>query len=254
MYHAFGTPLPGRLASLSVPASLAGEQLAALREDGWSLVGCSDALLRHAQGERVVAVTVDDGFADFVSAGMDLLAAQGARATLYVPTEHMGGTAEWLPGRAGEVRLLGAADVAAVAAQGVEVGSHSARHVPLDVRPEEFVADQARRSRAVLQDLTGQEVASFCYPHGYHRAATRRVVAAAGYRSALAIGHRLHPEGGDRLAVQRLMVTPSHHPGAVVDLVRQGAKGWGPPARRALAPAWRWGRRVVRVSTGRELT
>lgn len=251
MYHAVGSPMPSALTDLTVDPSLLTEHLAALTDDGWALLGLTEALAAHAAGRRVVGLTFDDGYRDFEGA-VPVLAAAGARATLYVPTRAIGHTASWLPGAAGELPLLDVAGLVAVADAGVEVGSHGAVHVPMDVLPGAEAGRHLTESRRVLADLVGQPVASFCYPHGYHSAALRRRVAAAGYANACAIGHRLD-RGDDALAVQRLMATPDHTGADLQRLVADGSSPWRPALKRAATPAWRLARRTA-ARTGRTWT
>lgn len=249
MYHAIGSPLPDRLADLTVPPGLLAEHLAALRGAGYALLGLSDALEAHALGSPAVALTFDDAYADFAEHALPALATAGAGATLYAPTRDLGGTASWLPEGA-RLPLLGPVDLADVATAGVEIGSHGALHVPLDVLPAAEAAAQLRESRAVLEDAVQRPVSSFCYPHGYHARRLRTQVAAAGYVHACAIGHRLHGADEDRMRISRLHVRPDHDATALLDLVAGGPRGLAPLARRAATPAWRAARRVALRTTG----
>lgn len=250
MYHAVGTPMPGRLADLSVPNGLLAEQLSALSEAGYALLGLSDALAAHAAGRTAVALTFDDGYVDFAEQAIAVLAAARATATLYVPTRDLGGTASWLSDGASGLPLLGPDDLADVAAGGIEVGSHGAVHVPMDVLPPSDAADHLRESREVLEDVVQRRVDAFCYPHGYHARRLRRQVAAAGYAHACAIGHRLHAPDEDPYAVSRLHVRPDHDPATLLDLVAGGPRGLLPLAKRAATPAWRLARRTALRTTG----
>lgn len=252
MYHAVGSPMPSALADLTVAPDLLAEQLSALRDDGWALLGLTEALAAHAAGGRVVALTFDDGFRDFAEAAVPALAAVGARATLYVPTRAIGRTATWLPAPASDLPLLSVAELVDVAAEGVEIGSHGAEHVPMDVLPGAEAGRHLAESRRVLADLVRQPVASFCYPHGYHSAALRRRVAAAGYTNACAIGHRLD-DGAEPLAVQRLMVTPAHGGADLQRLVVEGVPPLRPALKRLATPGWRLVRRTA-AHTGRTWT
>lgn len=243
MYHAIGTPLPAGLAALSVPTSLLAEHVDALTGAGYRLSGLSDALDRPAQ-QRVVALTFDDGFCDFLDNAVGVLASAGAGATQYVPTSTIGGTAAWLPGEAAALGLMDDAALREVAAAGIEIGSHNDVHVPMDVLPRAVVATQVARSRERLEEVAGAPVRSFCYPHGYHGRAVRRAVRAAGFDNACAIGHRLQRPDGDRYAVQRVMVTPDHDPDALLRLVEHGVPGVVPALKRYAGPGWRaarWG-------------
>lgn len=253
MYHSVGGAMPPRLRDLSVPADRLAEQLAALVDAGYALVGLTEALDRHAEGDRVAALTFDDGYTDFLEVAVPVLARLEARSSLYVPTRHLGGHATWLPD-GGHLEILGADALRAVADLGHEIGSHGAVHVPLDVLPGPVAAAQLRESRSALEDATGRRVDSFCYPHGYHSRRLREHVRRAGYRNACTIGHRTSPAGEDPWAVSRLLVGPDHDAAAVLRLVREGGPGGAAPVLKRLAtPAWRATRRTA-LATGRTWT
>jgi peptidoglycan/xylan/chitin deacetylase (PgdA/CDA1 family) len=75
-----------------------------------------------------------------------------------------------------------------VAAAGMEIGSHGMNHVSLrEVTDPATLAEEVEGSRELLQALTGQDVAGFCYPYGHlHEQAVQRVrVAGYGYGCAI---------------------------------------------------------------------
>ncbi|GAA4121688.1 polysaccharide deacetylase family protein [Nocardioides fonticola] len=250
MYHSIGGPMPDRLSELSVPAPRLREHLDALRSAGYRLLGLDAALAARAAGERVVALTFDDGYPDFLHAALPILEEHDAGATLYVPTRHLGGRTTWLPDA--DLPLLDAEEVAAIARRpGIEVGSHAARHVPLDVLPAGDLMTEVAESAAVLGELVDGPVAGFCYPHGYHAPAVRSAVRAAGFTHACAIGHRVSPPGEDPWALSRLLAGPQHDAAALLDLVEQRVVPGGAAFRAVAGPPWRWTRRVVHRTTGR---
>ncbi|MDN4174795.1 polysaccharide deacetylase family protein [Nocardioides sp. SOB77] len=249
MYHAVGSPMPPGLGELSVPPGLLAEQLSALAGAGYELLGLTDALAARGSGRKVVGLTFDDGYRDFLDAAVPVLADLRAGATLYVPSRNVGGTADWLPGSGAALPLLDARGVAAVAELGIEVGSHGAVHVPMDVLPRAVAASHLGESRTVLEGIVGQPVVSFCYPHGYASPVLRRQVHALGYDNACVIGHRVSPPGEDPTAVSRLLVGPQHDPRAVLDLVAgRGPRSVVPALKRAATPAWRATRRTARLA------
>jgi peptidoglycan/xylan/chitin deacetylase (PgdA/CDA1 family) len=256
MYHSVSSVPGGPLRHLAVPPKLLAEQLGALAGAGYRLVGLTEALGLLAAGstEPLVGVTFDDGYADFLTAGVPALAAAGAGATLYASVGHLGGQAAWLGRWAPDFgRLLTWDELADVAAAGVEIGSHSMYHHPLDVLPQPQLEREIRRSRDELEQRLQLPVPSFAYPHGYHGRRVRAVVAAAGHDNATEVGRRLYRPGDRRLAVPRLQPTCDHTGADLLAMVRAGEGRLVPAVKRALQPGWRLARRAARLA-GKDLT
>jgi len=248
MYHSVSTVSEPSLRALAVPSERLREQLTALQDNGFRLTGQSEAVDLRAAGhpEPVVALTFDDGYADFLHAALPVLADLGATATLYPSVGHLGGHADWLGPHA---RVFGPmltwAQVREVAAAGIEIGSHGLIHHPLDVLPPGQLDTEVRTSRDRLADEVGLPIRSFCYPHGYHGPAVRAAVARAGHDNACEVGRRLYTSADDRLAIPRLHPTPDHSGADLVGLVRDGGPQLVPRLKRAAQPAWRATRRVA---------
>jgi peptidoglycan/xylan/chitin deacetylase (PgdA/CDA1 family) len=254
MYHAVSR-VGGPLRDLAVPRERLAEQLGALAAAGYRLVGLSEALDLVAAGvPRVLAVTFDDGYRDFLTDAVPVLAGAGATATLYASVGHLGGTAGWLGRWADDFGpLLDWAQLAEVAAAGVEIGNHSLVHHPLDVLPAAQLRDEVVRSHDELEQRLGRRVRSFAYPHGYNGRPVRDVVEAAGHDNACEVGRRLHRPGERRFAVPRLQPTPDLTGADLVALVAGGGPQLVPRLKRLAQPGWRVARRAARLA-GRELT
>lgn len=244
MYHS--VPTGGVGDALTVPLPRLREQLGALREAGWELFGQTRALQtkRRDPDARVVGLTFDDGYADFLGA-VPVLAALGAGATLYLPTKEL---------QDGAGRFLTWPQVSGLPEDVVEIGSHGSRHMPLDVLDGHDLDEQVHASRRELQDRTGQLVVSFCYPNGYAGARVRRAVAAAGYDNACIIGRRVATLDDDPLLLPRLQVTGTHSGADVVQMLVDGEGRLVPTLKRAAQPAWRLVRQAVYRTSGRVLT
>lgn len=185
---------------------------------GRTPVTVAEVSRRLAAGEPVeglVAVSFDDGEAAQLPAAEEL-SARGIPASVYVTVGYLG--------TSGYLDDAGLRDLAAV--PGVEVGSHSVRHVHLDVLGQADLQVQLRDSRAALEDRIGREVRGLAYPHGAH---DRRVVdatAAAGYSSAAAVRNALSHDAEHPLSVSRLTITMDTPLSAVEAFVRgEGRRG-----------------------------
>jgi peptidoglycan/xylan/chitin deacetylase (PgdA/CDA1 family) len=247
MYHSISGAGPA-LTDMQVRLSSLRQQLAALQQEGWHLVGLTEALESHGADDRVVALTFDDGYADFLSAA-SCLGELGARATLYIPTDHVGH--HQLIAEAG--RLLTWDEIAGLPRDVVEIGSHAHHHRPLDVRPRAAVATETLTSKSRLEDVLGTSVTSFCYPHGYSSPRVRRQVAAAGYSNACIVGRRIARPSDDVFALPRLHVTDDVSPQRIVRMVSSDRTPVASQVKRALQPGWRSARHLSRL-VGHELT
>lgn len=88
----------------------------------------------------------------------------------------------------------------------VTIGAHSHCHNLLDQIPLDEAAGSIARSRQLLQDWTGQEVAHLAWPNGNHDAGLRRKAAEQGFRTATALGGGLWRRDADLFALPRIPV------------------------------------------------
>jgi peptidoglycan/xylan/chitin deacetylase (PgdA/CDA1 family) len=211
-------------------------------------------LLDRGSTDRLVAVTFDDGYRDFLTEGVPALAAAAAGATLYASVGHLGHHADWLGRSAPDFGpMLTWEELAEVAAAGIEIGNHSLIHHPLDVLPPAQLREEIRRSHDELEQRLQLPVRSFAYPHGYNGRRVRDVVQQSGHDNATEVGRRLHRPGERRFAVPRLQPTPDHTGADLVALVAGGGSPLVPQLKRVAQPGWRLVRRVARRA-GRNLT
>jgi peptidoglycan/xylan/chitin deacetylase (PgdA/CDA1 family) len=221
-----------------VPPAVFAEQLDALAADGYHLTGLTDALAHPTR--RQVAITFDDSFEDFVTTAVPALRAVGASATLYVPTAFVGRRARWLDSYSDRnLPLLDWSDLAALAGDGIELGSQGHRHLELDVVPTALARYDVTASRRLIEEKTGRRPDSFCYPFGYHCASVRHVVAAAGFESACEVGYRIHQPLSSRFAISRLIVHRAAGARDILRLVSEGHRDALLNARRGLRSGWR---------------
>ncbi len=255
MYHSVSA-VGGPLRDLAVPPKRLAEQLTALTDAGYRLVGLSEALdlLDAGSTDKLLAVTFDDGYRDFLTEGVPALADADATATLYASVGHLGQQADWLGRWAPDFGpLMTWSELSEVADAGIEIGSHSLVHHPLDVLPRAQLRAEITRSHDELEQRLGREVRSFAYPHGYNGRRVRDAVRAAGHDNATEVGRRLHRPGERRFAVPRLQPTPDHTGADLIALVSGGGSALIPQAKRLAQPAWRMVRKAARRA-GRTLT
>jgi len=194
MYHSISPSTGPDPDFLRVHPDLLDRQLRYLRRRGLRGVSAGEWLHAAERGGagRLVALTFDDGYRDFVEHAMPVLDRHGMTASAYVVAGKLSGTSDWVSGGFREP-LMSADDVRAVAAAGHEVGSHTCTHVKLAHVPPEEATAQIAESRRILEDLLQRPVPGFAYPYGSFSDDVVRAVEAAGYDYALATDDHTRP-------------------------------------------------------------
>ncbi len=155
--------------------------------------------------ERPVAITFDDGLADFAEHAWPALRARGLTATHYVVAGAVGGRADWLTDIGGAPPPMMTWDqLRALDAEGCEIGAHSLTHPELDTLRRRGIDDEVTHSRRELSSRLGHPVRSFAYPHGYFDRRVRASVLRAGYDSAAAVREAFSSRDDDTFALARI--------------------------------------------------
>ena len=178
MYHSISDePGPTSIA----PQAFRG-QVRALADAGYTVVPLSSVARWIGGGERLpsrsVAITFDDGFADFASHAAEALREHGWSATVFLPSGKMGGHEDWRGANTHPPRrLMTWEQVSALAAQGFEFGGHSVTHPDLTTLPPAELDTELSESRDEITRQLGQAPTAFAPPYGASNPAVRSRIA-----------------------------------------------------------------------------
>ncbi len=161
MYHAVETP-GGDFKwpkGMLVPEQLFKEQMEYLKDQGYRLLTVeqlAERLQTNADVDKYAALTFDDGYKDNYSVVLPILEKYGAKATFFVVNKDIG---DWLHMDQKEIKALMAA--------GMELGSHTTSHAPLDLIEEHYLPWELATARFNLKvDYDRYVVRSLSYPNG----------------------------------------------------------------------------------------
>jgi peptidoglycan/xylan/chitin deacetylase (PgdA/CDA1 family) len=208
MYHKLGPRPPRvRLKGLYLSKSLFQSQLLELHEDGFRSCRLDETVAHTANTNRLVALTFDDGFANVITYGLDVLERQNFRAIQFLVANSIGGANTWEQalGEAPE-RLMDESQIRTWLASGHEIGSHTLDHPMLTKLPTDQAREEISASKKKLEDLFGVPVRDFCYPNGDWDQRIRDMVVEAGYRNAFTTECGLNNSATDTFALKRLTV------------------------------------------------
>ncbi|WP_371580184.1 polysaccharide deacetylase family protein [Streptomyces sp. NBC_01314] len=187
MYHSVGDCSDDPYRITVTPERLE-RQLAWLRRHRLRGVSLRELFAARARGEgrRLVGLTFDDGYADFLAHALPALRHWNCGATLFVLPARLGSVNTWDP-LGPRKPLLSADGVRRAAAAGVEIGSHGLTHIDLTRADDAMVRAEVTDSRVLLSELIEAPVDGFCYPYGSVDRRAAAAVREAGYTYACAI-------------------------------------------------------------------
>jgi peptidoglycan/xylan/chitin deacetylase (PgdA/CDA1 family) len=164
------------------------------------------ALGKGSVPEGAVAVTFDDGYADFYDVALPILQEQRIPATLFAVAGKLGGWNDWMPEGADRRPLMTGDQLQQLPEWGITVGSHSLTHARLPELDDEALARELQDSRARLADVLGQDVDLLAYPHGLYDERVMAFAHKAGYRGACSTRSGFNADGVEPLALRRIDV------------------------------------------------
>jgi peptidoglycan/xylan/chitin deacetylase (PgdA/CDA1 family) len=178
----------------------------------YHLVTTEELSRRMAEGTvspLVLALSLDDGYDGTYHNAWPVLHSAGVRATLFVDTGRLDGPTP----------ALSSSQLRTLAAEGMEIGSHSVSHADMTALDGGRIRDELLRSRDRLEALTGQPVTGFAYPFGRHNERVVAAVRETGYQYACTcLQHRTNHVGDNPWLLKRLEINGRD------DLIRFGRK------------------------------
>lgn len=185
-------------------------QMAFLKRAGYHTMTPTEFLEGLDSGEwprRSIFLTFDDGYLDFHEVAWPILKEFGMSATVFLVHDGLDGGVDAWRGPTYPVMppVLGWEEVLAMRGHGVHYGSHTLSHIRLGKAEPQDVAVEAARSKQLLEERLGEEVALFSYPYGSSSPEAQAAVQAAGYRAAFGVS----PVKPNRYNLFRRIVKPA---------------------------------------------
>ena len=185
LYHRVAADGPRSLADYCIAPSLFEEQMRFLRRHGFHTVTSAD-VEQHRREQRPmrgrpVHITFDDGYRDFYEVAWPILRRFGFTAEVFLPTDLVGGTADWDRAHGAPADLMNWDEIRRVHAEGVRFGSHLASHASATGMDSETLLREGVRSRAIVERRLGCDVRSVAPPYGACDERGVRVLQSCGF-------------------------------------------------------------------------
>jgi len=228
MYHAVVDDIqPSETAYTVTPAQFES-QMRYLAEMGYETRTVSELDSAWTLGKTVppktVAVTFDDGFACLHETALPIMKRFGIRATAYLISGYLDRMSRYDSDLGIRARpMLSRSQVLELAAEGIEIGSHSVNHHNLHTLTPRGLDYELRHSRSDLEDLTTRPITSFAFPRGCFNRFVYDAVKRAGYNSACAVTPGRNHDETDRFLLRRAQIGIQTDPERFPAILRFGA-------------------------------
>ena len=188
------------------------EQMELLAAEGFEAVDLAtavDLLERGLSPPCVVAVNFDDGYRDVAENALPVLERLGFRATVFLPTGVIDGTASF-PWYERQPPLLGWDEVVELDRAGtLSFEAHTVTHPNLLLLDDASSRYEIAQSKHDLETRLGRRVQAFCYPAGLFGERERRFVAESGFRAAVSCEPGVNLPSQDLLTLRRRQIDPT---------------------------------------------
>lgn len=207
LYHFVGRETLERdgasITRYNVTAANFDAQLALLHRLGYQTVTVGEiAAALRGEGvlpERPIAITFDDGWLEQYSVAFPLLQKYGMKATFYAPSSYRAGG-----------RYVTWEQLAELHDAGLEIGSHTRKHVNLLAVSAEDASYEISGSKSTLEEKLGITIESIAYPYGLYSGSTIALAQQAGYRAAVALGGSPQQSQANLYALRRFEIHGAH--------------------------------------------
>ncbi|MBN1842114.1 MAG: polysaccharide deacetylase family protein [Deltaproteobacteria bacterium] len=164
-------------------------QMRYLKYEGFSTISLKEYLNyllgdEQPSGKKVV-ITFDDGFKNNYTEAFAVLKKYRFAATIFISTEHIGGTCSWERDKSiPELPMLTWDEIEEMSDYGINFESHACGHRYLSKLSENEARDELMMSKSTIEKRTGRQVDFFCHPYGDWSEQTKLLAKECGYKGA----------------------------------------------------------------------
>ena len=191
-------------------------QMQYLRSSGYSTVSLAEVVKTICDEstdskQKKIAITFDDGYADFYREAFPILSRLGFTATMFLATGFVGNS----PLRFKEKDCLTWGEVRELQKHGVVFGSHTVTHPQLCELGLDLVKQEIVNSKQAIEQQTSVAVESFAYPYAFPQTnasfirSLRETLVEAGYKNGVCTLLGRANQGSNPFFMERLPVNSS---------------------------------------------
>lgn len=178
-------------------------QMEYLSEQGYKTISLMDFVKAEKYKEKLpdksVILTFDDGYEDSYTNVMPILAEHGMKGTVFVITNYIG-----------EKGYLTWDQLKTMQQLNIELGSHTANHLPLTTLPSDKINDEIKLSKLLMEWNGIKTIYFFSYPNGAYNDTAREDLKSNEYLAAVTGDPGLNTFSNDPYLLKRTYMPRMH--------------------------------------------
>lgn len=198
-YHMVQAENPKDAYGYNVPVEDFCRQLDYLQEQGYTTISIRD-FLRAKKGlqqlpEKPVILTFDDGYESNYTELLPLLEERGMKATVFMVANSIG-----------REKYLSWEQLKDMQHRGIEIGSHTANHLPLTAMDGETARSEVKLSKLLMEWNGVETIYTLSYPNGKYTEELRDMLREEEYLAAVTGDAGLNTMDTDTYQLQRINI------------------------------------------------
>jgi len=204
MFH--GTPKNKPSSQYSTQAKRFLQQIKYLKKNGWHTALIKDLERPEKLPQKSIILTFDDGYADNYEGAFLPLLDYGMKATWFITTNCIGKHAQWMGPETAETKMLSTQQLQEMAAQGMEIASHTCSHPDLSTLSYAQQLKELKQSKETLETILSTKITSFAYPYGRYNDDTIMAVKEASYTQVCSVRSGFYENSESPLLIRRVTI------------------------------------------------
>ncbi|MBL7196526.1 MAG: polysaccharide deacetylase family protein [Candidatus Omnitrophica bacterium] len=183
LYHSIGGKPQDHRLGVRVPEDIFEIELEELTRSGYKMVTVSEIIenIDKMDGDKIAAITFDDGYRDNFTFAAKKLKELNLKATFFICAAYIEQKCRksWSDGSAREYMRW--EEVRELNSLGFEIGSHMTNHRDLTKLGESDIRFELIHSKELISEKVGNKIQVFSYPYGKTNQIIVKIAKEAGY-------------------------------------------------------------------------
>ncbi len=162
------------------------------------------------KNEQKIAITIDDGYKNFIENGFPIIEKYNLPVTIFIPTEKIG-KKFFEADYDYDIEYLSENDISKISqSKLVSIQAHGHKHIRLAELTKEKQEQEIKVSKQILEEITKNEITGFCFPYGSYNNISKSILKSQNFQFACTTNTGFNIEPFELLELKRVAVNSKY--------------------------------------------